>query len=233
MPYCSLEEAWGDNLTSDYFQKVNKELTPASSSIHSRIPPQLSQDGLSTSQNQPSPNENIPSYSGALTSGQSGLGVPSVSSAQSMKSNIVPYKVNFPDRAKRNTIHPINENEINDDDLDIDVLEDNDHDMRHIDIQRRVKPEYEPDYMDSQDYFLYKKYLNLAEKYKAKLRKKFKNFIDEDTENKNILESFSNFSSTPTNESYSFKDIFIIIIVGIFIIFALDIFVKMGSRLQK
>lgn len=228
MPYCSLEEAWGDNLTSDYFNKVNKELTPASSSLHSRIPPTLSQDGLSNSQENPSPNDNMPSYSGGLTSG-----VPSVSAAQSMKSNNVPYKVNFPDRAKRNTIHPINENEINDDDLDIDVLEDNDHDMRHIDMQRRVKPEYEPSYMDSQDYFLYKKYLNLAEKYKAKLRKKYKNFVDEDEENKNILESFSNFSSSPTNESYSFKDIFIIIVVGIFIIFALDIFVKMGSRMQK
>lgn len=221
MPYCSLEEAWGDNLTSEYFQKVNNQLTPASSSIHSRIPPQLSQDGFSNSQKNPVPNDNIPSYSG---------GVPSVSNSQTMKSNNVPYKVNFPDRAKRNTIHPINENEINDEDFDIDILEDNDNDMRHIDIQRRVKPEYESNYMDSQDYFLYKKYLNLAEKYKDKLRKKFKNFIDED---KNILESFSNLSSNTLNDTYSFKDIFIIIIVGIFIIFALDIFVKMGSRMQK
>jgi len=224
MPYCSLEEAWGNN-ASDYFQKINKEITPSSSSIHSRIPPNLSQDGLQNSQTIPSPSDNMPSYSG---------GVPSVPSSQSMQSNNVPFKVNFPDRSKRNTIHPINENTINDDDdLDVDVLEDNDHDIRHIDIQRRVKPEYEPNYMDSQEYFLYKKYLNLAEKYKTKLRRKFKNFIDEENNNKNILENFSNLSSIPSNESYSIKDIFIIIIVGIFIIFALDIFVKMGSRMQK
>ena len=221
MPYCSLEEAWGDN-ASDYFQQINKQISPSSSSIHSRIPPTLSQDGLSNSQKTPDPIDNIPSYSG---------GVPSVNNAQSMHSTNVPYKVNFPDRAKRNAIHPINENEVNDDDLDVDVLEDDDRDMRHIDMQRRVKPEY--DYMDSKDYFLYKKYLNLAEKYKTKLRKKFKNFMDEEPSNNNVLESFSNFSSIPSNENYSIKDIFIIIIVGIFLIFALDIFVKMGSRMQK
>jgi len=222
MPYCSLEEAWGDN-ASDYFQQINKQISPSSSSIHSRIPPTLSQDGLSNSQKKPEPNNNIPSYAS---------GVPSVNNAQSMFSNNVPYKVNFPDNAKRNSIHPINDNVVNDDDdLDVDVLEDDDRDMRHLDMQRRVKPTY--DYMDSKDYFLYKKYLNLAQKYKTKLRKKFKNFMNEEPSNNNVLESFSNFSSTPSNENYSIKDIFIIIIVGIFLIFALDIFVKMGSRMQK
>jgi hypothetical protein len=34
------------------------------------------------------------------------------------------------------------------------------------------------------------------------------------------------------NDAYSIKDIFIIVIVGIFIIFALDIFVKMGSSMK-
>jgi hypothetical protein len=209
MPYCSLEEAWGSDFKND--------TGDPSSTIHSRIPPELAKDGLSSN---PKPSPNIPSYTG----------VPSVNSASSAMSNIVPYKVNFPDRSRRNYIHPI-DNSGND---DLEILEDNENDTRHIDRQRKVKLEGEDNYLTSQDYFLYKKYLNLAEQYKTKLRKRFRDFREND-DNKEIMESFTNGGySQPTagNDSYSFKDIFIIVIVGIFIIFALDIFVKMGSNMK-
>ena len=209
MPYCSLEEAWGSDFKND--------TGDPSSTIHSRIPPELAKDGLSSN---PKPSPNIPSYTG----------VPSVNSASSAMSNIVPYKVNFPDRSRRNYIHPI-DNSGND---DLEILEDNENDTRHIDRQRKVKLEGEDNYLTSQDYFLYKKYLNLAEQYKTKLRKRFRDFREND-DNKEIMESFTNGGySQPTagNDSYSFKDIFIIVIVGIFIIFALDIFVKMGSSMK-
>ena len=212
MPYCSLEEAWG----SDY--KNDPEVP--SSTIHSRIPPELAKDGLSSN---PKPSPNIPSYTG----------VPSVSAASSAMSNIVPYKVNFPDRSKRNYIHPIDNSENSGED-DLEILEDNENDTRHIDRQRKIKPAADDNYLTSQDYFLYKKYLNLAEQYKTKLRKRFRDFREND-DNKEIMESFTNGGySQPTagNDSYSFKDIFIIVIVGIFIIFALDIFVKMGSNMK-
>lgn len=212
MPYCSLEEAWGSDFKND--------TGDPSSTIHSRIPPELAKDGLSSN---PKPSPNIPSYTG----------VPSVSSATSAMSNIVPYKVNFPDRSRRNYIHPID----NSDNDDLEILEDNENDTRHIDRQRKVKPEGDDNYLTSQDYFLYKKYLNLAEQYKTKLRKRFRDFR-ENEDNKEIMESFtsggySQPSATVTgNDAYSFKDIFIIVIVGIFIIFALDIFVKMGSSMK-
>jgi len=209
MPYCSLEEAWGSDFKND--------TGDPSSTIHSRIPPELAKDGLSSN---PKPSPNIPSYTG----------VPSVNSASSAMSNIVPYKVNFPDRSRRNYIHPI-DNSGND---DLEILEDNENDTRHIDRQRKVKPEGDDNYLTSQDYFLYKKYLNLAEQYKTKLRKRFRDFR-ENEDNKEIMESFTGGSySQPAagNDSYSFKDIFIIVIVGIFIIFALDIFVKMGSNMK-
>ena len=209
MPYCSLEEAWGSDFKND--------TGDPSSTIHSRIPPELAKDGLSSN---PKPSPNIPSYTG----------VPSVNSASSAMSNIVPYKVNFPDRSRRNYIHPID----NSGEDDLEILEDNENDTRHIDRQRRIKPEGDDNYLTSQDYFLYKKYLNLAEQYKAKLRKRFRDFR-ENEDNKEIMESFTNEGhSQPAagNDAYSFKDIFIIVIVGIFIIFALDIFVKMGSNMK-
>ena len=211
MPYCSLEEAWGSDFKND-------PVVP-SSTIHSRIPPELAQDGLS-SNSKPSPN--IPSYTG----------VPSVSSASSAISNIVPYKVNFPDRSRRNYIHPIDNSENSGED-DLDILEDNENDTRHIDRQRKIKPAADDNYLTSQDYFLYKKYLNLAEQYKTKLRKRFRDFR-ENEDNKEIMESFTGggYSQPSTNDAYSFKDIFIIVIVGIFLIFALDIFVKMGSNMK-
>jgi hypothetical protein len=209
MPYCSLEEAWGSDFKND----------PGvpSSTIHSRIPPELANDGLSSN---PKPSHNIPSYTG----------VPSVSTASSAMSNIVPYKVNFPDRSRRNYIHPID----NSDNDDLEILEDNENDARHIDRQRKVKLEGESNYLTSNDYFLYKKYLNLAEQYKAKLRKRFRDFRESE-DNKEIMESFTGGGySQPAsgNDSYSMKDIFIIVIVGIFLIFALDIFVKMGSSMK-
>ena len=215
MPYCSLEEAWGSDFKND-------SAVP-SSSIHSRIPPELAQDGLS---NNSKPSPNIPSYSG----------VPSVSAAGSTMSNIVPYKVNFPDRSRRNYIHPIDNSDQNEkeNEDDLDILEDNENDTRHIDKQRKIKLGKEDNYLTSQDYFLYKKYLNLAEQYKAKLRKSFKDFR-ENEDNKESMESFTGGGySQPAagNDAYSFKDIFIIVIVGIFLIFALDIFVKMGSRMK-
>ena len=209
MPYCSLEEAWGSDFKND--------TGDPSSTIHSRIPPELAKDGLSSN---PKPSPNIPSYTG----------VPSVNSASSAMSNIVPYKVNFPDRSRRNYIHPID----NSGEDDLEILEDNENDTRHIDRQRKVKLEGENNYLTSQDYFLYKKYLNLAEQYKTKLRKRFRDFR-ENEDNKEIMESFTNEGySQPAagNDAYSFKDIFIIVIVGIFIIFALDIFVKMGSSMK-
>ena len=212
MPYCSLEEAWGSDFKND----------PGvpSSTIHSRIPPELAKDGLSSN---PKPSPNIPSYTG----------VPSVNSASSAMSNIVPYKVNFPDRSRRNYIHPID----NSGEDDLEILEDNENDTRHIDRQRRIKPESDDNYLTSQDYFLYKKYLNLAEQYKTKLRKRFRDFR-ENEDNKEIMESFTSggysqpAATASGNDAYSFKDIFIIVIVGIFIIFALDIFVKMGSSMK-
>jgi hypothetical protein len=228
MPYCSLEEAWGSDFkNADYYTKVNDSTVP-SSTIHSRIPPELTQNGLS---NNSKPSPNIPSYSGGVQGFQGFQGI-NVNSSNSAVSNIVPYKVNFPDNSKRNYIHPIeNQNESED---NLDILEDNENDTRHIDYQRKITPENEKNYITSQDYFLYKKYLNLAEKYKAKLRKRFRDF-KESEENNEIMESFSNSSAAPmttSNDAYSFKDIFIIVIVGIFLIFALDIFVKMGSSMK-
>ena len=215
MPYCSLEEAWGSD-----FKNVPAD---PSSPIHSRIPTELAQNGLS-SNSKPSPN--IPSYTG----------VPSVNSAGSAMSNIVPYKVNFPDRSRRNYIHPIDNSEKNEKEIedDLDILEDNENDTRYIDRQRKVKMGDDNNYLTSQDYFMYKKYLNLAEQYKTKLRKRFRDFR-ENEDNKEIMESFTGGGySQPAagNDAYSFKDIFIIVIVGIFIIFALDIFVKMGSNMK-
>jgi subtilase family serine protease len=88
--------------------------------------------------------------------------------------------------------------------------------------------------MTSNDYFLYKKYMNLAEKYKQKLKKRYNLFM----ENENIEENFDNIQGQDQGQNYqnlsssiySMKDIIIIIIIGIFIILALDVLVKMGAR---
>lgn len=163
--------------------------------------------------------DNMPSYAGP----------PQVKNMSKAKSTIVPYEVKFPEQSSRNFTHPISQEEEScDNDSALDILDDDDRDMRFIDKQRSVIPEYEPNYLTSNDYFLYKKYLNLAEKYKEKLKKKFKNFRDE---NPNVFEGFS--SQNTISSDYNAKDILIIIIVGIFLIFALDIFVKLGSNLKK
>ena len=158
-------------------------------------------------------NDNIPSYSGL---------------PKSSKSNIVPYDVKFPEQSSRNFTHPIQDQEESDNDSALELLEDDDRDIRHIDQQRNVKPEYEPDYLTSEDYFLYKKYQKLANKYKNKLKRRYRNFKDE---NPNILEGFS--SQTDNSNDYNIKDILIILIIGIFLIFILDIFVKIGARIKN
>lgn len=200
MSYCSLEEAWGENFSN--FNNINN--------INSNQVPQVHTKNYE---------ENIPSYSGP----------PQVSNISKTKSKIVPYEVKFPDNASRNFTHPISQedDEISDNDSALEILDDDERDMRFIDKQRKVIPEYEPNYLTSNDYFLYKKYLGLAEKYKEKLKKKFRNFRDE---NPNVLEGFQNI--VPQSD-YNAKDILIIIIVGIFLIFALDIFVRLGSNLKK
>jgi len=230
MPYCSLEEAWGSDFKdASYFQKVNA--APASSSVQNTVPPNLAKNGLENSELQTDSelDKYFPSYNG---------GPPPVKHMQSAKSKIVPYQVSFPDSSRRNYRFPV-EDKFNEDSSDndsaMDLLEDNEHDIRYLDKQRRVKPEYEPDYMTSEDYFLYKKYLKLADKYKERLRKKFKNFM-EDEGNKNILEGFSNANAKNVPNlsytSYSIRDLIVIIVVGIFLIFALDIFVKMGAKMK-
>lgn len=222
MPYCSLEEAWGSDFKDvNYFSKVNASTPPQQNETPQKT---LEDNDILPNHQNNELDKYFPSYSG---------GAPKVSHIQSAKSNYVPYQVSFPDKARRNYTFPV-EKVIKDDDDDsaLDLLEDNDHDIRYIDKQRRVKPEYEPNYLTSEDYFLYKKYLKLAEKYKQRLRRKYKNFIEEDETNKNILEGFSNQIPKMTYSSYSVKDMIIIIVVGIFLIFALDIFVKMGSKMK-
>jgi len=226
MTYCSLEEAWGSDFNDSYFSKVNANPTLP---LQNRTSPELANSQPLEQGNTKTPSQELdkffPSYSG---------GAPTVTHVQSAKSKIVPYQVNFPDRAKRNYLFPVEGKLKDDDDNDsaLDLLEDNERDIRFIDRQRRLKSDYEPDYMTSEDYFLYKKYLNLAQKYKEKLRKKYKNFIAEDENNKHILEGFSGGRSMPQTsyQTYSMKGVIIVVIVGIFLIFALDIFVKLGAK---
>ena len=60
-------------------------------------------------------------------------------------------------------------------------------------------------------------------------------------ENENIEENFDNIQRQNQGQNnqnlsssiYSMKDIIIIIIIGIFIILALDVFVKMGARVKQ
>lgn len=258
MPYCSLEEAWGTNFKDEkYFAKLNGAPTSSSEdltktqngTIHSRIPPEMSQKGLDFGNQLPEQKKALmgePSPKPAGELPQDGLdnyfpsytgGAPSVNHVQKMKSKMVPYEVSFPNNARRNYIYPVDQVKQNDDDSDndsaLDLLEDNDHDIRHIDRQRRLRPEYEPDYLTSQDYFLYKKYMKLAQKYKEKLKKRYKNFVDEEGVNPLVVESFGNMQKMQMPSNYSMKDMIVLIIVGIFIIFALDIFVKMGSRMKE
>jgi hypothetical protein len=221
MTYCSLEEAWGSDFSSSkYFEKINQQPQQQPLIQQSTVPPE-------NMRTYPKVNENsdldkyFPSYNG---------GNPI---KNTIKSNIVPYQVSFPDKAKRNYTYPVEVNDDDDNDSALDLLEDNTNDIKYIDRQRNIK--LSENYMTSEDYFLYKKYLNLAEKYKQKLKERYRNFIENEEpqlQRRNIQENFGNMSSTSSG-IYSMKEVFIIIIIGIFIILALDIFVKMGERMKK
>jgi hypothetical protein len=221
MTYCSLEEAWGSDFNSSkYFEKINQQPQQQPLIQQSTVPPE-------NMRTYPKVNENsdldkyFPSYNG---------GNPI---KNTIKSNIVPYQVSFPDKAKRNYTYPVEVNDDDDNDSALDLLEDNTNDIKYIDRQRNIKSS--ENYMTSEDYFLYKKYLNLAEKYKQKLKDRYRNFIENEEpqlQRRNIQENFGNMSSTGSG-IYSMKEVFIIIIIGIFIILALDIFVKMGERMKK
>ena len=226
MTYCSLEEAWGSDFSSSkYFEKINQQ------------PQQqpLNQQSTVT----PNPPENMRTYPKVNNQETSDLDkyFPSYNGGNpiknTIKSNIVPYQVSFPDKAKRNYTYPVEVNNDDDNDSALDLLEDNSNDIKYIDRQRNIKSS--DDYMTSEDYFLYKKYLNLAEKYKQKLKARYRNFMENEEpqlQRRNIQENFGNMSSTGSG-IYSMKEVFIIIIIGIFIILALDIFVKMGERMKK
>lgn len=218
MTYCSLEEAWGSDFSSSkYFEKINQQPLIQQSTVPPNPPENLRTYPKVNNQETSDLDKYFPSYNG---------GNPI---KNTIKSNIVPYQVSFPDKAKRNYTYPVEANDDDDNDSALDLLEDNMNDIKHIDRQRNE------DYMTSQDYFLYKKYLNLAEKYKQKLKARYRNFVENEEpqlQRRNIQENFGNMSSTGSG-IYSMKEVFIIIIIGIFIILALDIFVKMGERMKK
>lgn len=162
-------------------------------------------------------NLNIPSYGSNLK----------LNNSLKVNSNNVPYQIKLPENSIRNNIGEVTIEEENDLELNsiLDTLNDNDDDIKHIDIERNLQN----DYYNSDDYKLYKKYLNLAEKYKSKLKNKYKNFKED--KNNEILENFSfNDAKNINLNDNNIKDIVIIIIVGIFIIFALDIFVRIGVK---
>ena len=226
MTYCSLEEAWGSDFSSSkYFGKINQQPQQQPLIQQSTVPP--------------NPPENMRTYPKVNNQETSDLDkyFPSYNGGNpiknTIKSNIVPYQVSFPDKAKRNYTYPVEVNNDDDNDSALDLLEDNSNDIKYIDRQRNIKSS--DDYMTSEDYFLYKKYLNLAEKYKQKLKARYRNFMENEEpqlQRRNIQENFGNMSSTSSG-IYSMKEVFIIIIIGIFIILALDIFVKMGERMKK
>lgn len=225
MTYCSLEEAWGSDFNSSkYFEKINQQPQQQPLIQQSTVPP--------------NPPENMRTYP-KVNNETSDLDkyFPSYNGGNpiknTIKSNIVPYQVSFPDKAKRNYTYPVEVNDDDDNDSALDLLEDNVNDIKYIDRQRNIKSS--ENYMTSEDYFLYKKYLNLAEKYKQKLKARYRNFMENEEpqlQMRNIQENFGNMSSTSSG-IYSMKEVFIIIIIGIFIILALDIFVKMGERMKK
>ena len=229
MTYCSLEEAWGSDFNSSkYFEKVNQQ------------PQSQQQQTQQTNTTPPNPPENIRTYPKINNQENSDLDkyFPSYNGGNpiknTIKSNIVPYQVSFPDKAKRNYTFPVEMNEDSDNDSALDLLEDNTNDIKYIDRQRNIKSS--ENYMTSEDYFLYKKYLNLAEKYKQKLKTRYRNFMENEEQpyqKQQIQENFGNISSSSSSGIYSMKEVFIIIIIGIFIILALDIFVKMGERMKK
>ncbi len=222
MTYCSLEEAWGSDFSSSkYFEKINQQPLIQQSTVPPNPPENLRTYPKVNNQETSDLDKYFPSYNG---------GNPI---KNTIKSNIVPYQVSFPDKAKRNYTYPVEVKDDDDNDSALDLLEDNMNDIKHIDRQRNIKSS--ENYMTCEDYFLYKKYINLAEKYKQKLKARYRNFVENEEpqlQRQNIQENFGNMSSTGSG-IYSMKEVFIIIIIGIFIILALDIFVKMGERMKK
>ncbi len=222
MTYCSLEEAWGSDFNSSkYFVKINQQPLIQQSTVPPNPPENLRTYPKVNNQETSDLDKYFPSYNG---------GNPI---KNTIKSNIVPYQVSFPDKAKRNYTYPVEVKDDDDNDSALDLLEDNMNDIKHIDRQRNIKSS--ENYMTCEDYFLYKKYINLAEKYKQKLKARYRNFVENEEpqlQRQNIQENFGNMSSTGSG-IYSMKEVFIIIIIGIFIILALDIFVKMGERMKK
>lgn len=222
MTYCSLEEAWGSDFSSSkYFEKINQQPLIQQSTVPPNPPENMRTYPKINNQETSDLDKYFPSYNG---------GNPI---KNTIKSNIVPYQVSFPDKAKRNYTYPVEVKDDDDNDSALDLLEDNMNDIKHIDRQRNIKSS--ENYMTCEDYFLYKKYINLAEKYKQKLKARYRNFMENEEpqlQRQNIQENFGNMSSTGSG-IYSMKEVFIIIIIGIFIILALDIFVKMGERMKK
>lgn len=222
MTYCSLEEAWGSDFSSSkYFEKINQQPLIQQSTVPPNPPENMRTYPKVNNQETSDLDKYFPSYNG---------GNPI---KNTIKSNIVPYQVSFPDKAKRNYTYPVEVKDDDDNDSALDLLEDNMNDIKHIDRQRNIKSS--ENYMTCEDYFLYKKYINLAEKYKQKLKARYRNFVENEEpqlQRQNIQENFGNMSSTGSG-IYSMKEVFIIIIIGIFIILALDIFVKMGERMKK
>ena len=145
------------------------------------------------------------------------------------KSNYIPYNVSLPDSSQRNFIESSNilNTKIDDEESTIDTLEDSEEDIRHLDRERDSNSD--ETYLSSKDYFLYKKYQKLALKYKNRLLRKYKNIKKDD-----IIEGFS---SPPTDTDISgekrLNDLLIFVIFGVFIIFILDTFVKLGKKMNK
>lgn len=225
MTYCSLEEAWGSDFNSSkYFEKINQQPQQQPLIQQSTVPPNPPEN-MRTYPKVNNENSDLDKYFPSYNGGNP--------IKNTIKSNIVPYQVSFPDKAKRNYTYPVEVNDDDDNDSALDLLEDNTNDIKYIDRQRNIKSS--ENYMTSEDYFLYKKYLNLAEKYKQKLKARYRNFMENEEpqlQKRNIQENFGNMSSAGSG-IYSMKEVFIIIIIGIFIILALDIFVKMGERMKK
>ena len=105
-------------------------------------------------------------------------------------------------------------------------MDDNENDISHLDRERDSNTDNS--YFDSKDYFLYKKYKKLAEKYKTRLLRKYKNIKKDD-----LIEGFESPVTIDTRNEKRMNDLLIFVIVGIFIIFILDTFVKLGKKMNK
>lgn len=142
------------------------------------------------------------------------------------KSNYIPYNVSLPENSQRNFLENIKS--VEEEESTIDTLEDTEEDTKHLERERESGTE--DTYLSSKDYFLYKKYQRLATKYKNRLLRKYKSIKKED-----IIEGFT--SSSPTDADIvgekRLNDLLIFVIFGVFIIFILDTFVKLGKRMNK